>query len=85
MDSYRTLYRIRVEHDYFDGKPCTALQCRLTPQGEALKFWGGTYTGWQLTRLAVRQRAPHDALPQRIREERRPCLRVRAERCRHMD
>lgn len=36
MDSYRTLYRIRVEHDYFDGKPCTALQCRLTPQGEAL-------------------------------------------------
>lgn len=36
MDSYRTLYRIKVEHDYFDGKPCTALQCRLTPQGEAL-------------------------------------------------
>lgn len=36
MDSYRTLYRIRVGHDYFDGKPCTALQCRLTPQGEAL-------------------------------------------------
>lgn len=36
MDSYRILYRIRVEHDYFDGKPCTALQCRLTPQGEAL-------------------------------------------------
>lgn len=36
MDSYRTLYRIKVEHDYFDGKPCTALQCHLTPQGEAL-------------------------------------------------
>ncbi len=36
MDSYRTLYRIRVEHNYFDGKPYTALQCRLTQQGEAL-------------------------------------------------
>lgn len=36
MESYRTLYRIKVVHDYFDGQPCTALQCRLTPQGEAL-------------------------------------------------
>lgn len=36
MDSYRIIYRIRIEHDYFDGKPCTALQCRLTQQGEAL-------------------------------------------------
>lgn len=36
MESYRILYRIRIEHDYFDGKPCPALQCRLTPQGKAL-------------------------------------------------
>lgn len=49
MDSYRILYRIRVEHDYSDGKPCTTLQCRLTPQGEALARWRG---------LLFRQTAP---------------------------
>lgn len=49
MDSYRILYRIRVEHDYFDGKPCTTFQCRLTPQGEALARWRG---------LLFRQTAP---------------------------
>ena len=36
MESYSILYRIRATHDYFDGKPCPSLQCRLTPQGEAL-------------------------------------------------
>lgn len=36
MESYRILYRIKVEHGYFDGEPCPALQCRLTPQGEVL-------------------------------------------------
>lgn len=36
MESYRTLYRITVAHDYFDGQPCTALQCRLSPQGVEL-------------------------------------------------
>lgn len=36
MNNYRIIYRIRVEHDYFDGKPCSALECRLTRQGEAL-------------------------------------------------
>lgn len=36
MESYSILYRIRAVHDYFDGKPCPSLQCRLTPQGEAL-------------------------------------------------
>lgn len=36
MESYRILYRIRVEHDYFDGAPCLALQCRLTPWGMEL-------------------------------------------------
>lgn len=36
MESYRILYRIHIEHDYFDGKPCPALQCRLMPQGEVL-------------------------------------------------
>ena len=36
MESYRILYRIKAVHDYFDGKPCTALQCRLTPQGAEL-------------------------------------------------
>lgn len=36
MESYRILYRIKAEHGYFDGSPCPALQCRLTPQGEVL-------------------------------------------------
>ncbi len=36
MESYRILYRVKVVHDYFDGKPCTAFHCRLTPQGELL-------------------------------------------------
>lgn len=36
MESYRTLYRIAVAHDYFEGQPCTALQCRLSPQGARL-------------------------------------------------
>lgn len=36
MESYRILYRIRIEHDYFDGKPCPALECRITLQGETL-------------------------------------------------
>ena len=36
MESYRILYRIKAVHDYFDGMPCTALQCRLTPQGAEL-------------------------------------------------
>ena len=33
MDSYRIIYRIKVEHEYFDEKSCAALQCRFTPQG----------------------------------------------------
>mgnify|MGYP005935962349 CR=1 FL=1 len=33
MESYRKLYSLRVQHDYFEGKPCTAIGCRLTPQG----------------------------------------------------
>lgn len=36
MENYSTLYRIKVVHDYFDGCPCPALQCRLTLQGETL-------------------------------------------------
>ena len=49
MESYRILYRIRIGHDYFDGKPCPALQCRLTPRGEALAYRRG---------LLFRQTAP---------------------------
>ena len=49
MESYRILYRIRIGHDYFDGKPCPALLCRLTPQGEALAHRRG---------LLFRQAAP---------------------------
>lgn len=30
MQQYRTLYSFVVEHDYSNGKPCTALQCRLS-------------------------------------------------------
>lgn len=36
MEQYRTLYRIKVAHDYFASEPCTALLCRLTPQGADL-------------------------------------------------
>ncbi|MEG1543956.1 MAG: hypothetical protein RR382_05455 [Tannerellaceae bacterium] len=36
MESYRPLYRIITEHDYFVGKPCAALECRLSPQGKSL-------------------------------------------------
>lgn len=25
MESYQTLYRLRVQHDYFEGKPCDAV------------------------------------------------------------
>ena len=36
MENYRILYRIRIEHDYFDRTKCSAVQCFLTPQGEDL-------------------------------------------------
>ena len=36
MENYRILYRIRNEHDYFDSKKCSAVQCFLTPQGQDL-------------------------------------------------
>ena len=36
MERYRTLYRIRVSHDYFGDRPCTAFRCRLTAQGAEL-------------------------------------------------
>lgn len=36
MERYCILYRIAVNHDYFNGIPCTALQCRFAPQGELL-------------------------------------------------
>lgn len=36
MESYQTLYRLRVQHDYFEGKPCDAVGCRLSPQGVEL-------------------------------------------------
>lgn len=36
MESYRTLYRIKIAHEYFGCHPCTALRCRLTPQGADL-------------------------------------------------
>lgn len=36
MESYRTLYRIAVEHSYFNGGACSALQCSLAPQGTSV-------------------------------------------------
>lgn len=36
MESYQKLYSLCVQHDYFEGKPCTAIGCRLTPQGVEL-------------------------------------------------
>lgn len=36
MEQYRTLYSIVVEHDYFNGKPCTALQCRFSQRSRQL-------------------------------------------------
>lgn len=41
MESYRILYRIRIQHDYFNGQPCGSLQCRLTDSGEALAYRRG--------------------------------------------
>lgn len=36
MESYQTLYRLRVQHDYFEGRSCDAVGCRLSPQGVEL-------------------------------------------------
>jgi hypothetical protein len=36
MGNYRTLYTIRIEHEYFEGNICRALQCRISPSGEEL-------------------------------------------------
>ncbi len=32
MANYQVLYRIAVEHDYFNRKLCSPLECRLSPQ-----------------------------------------------------
>ena len=36
MGTYRPLYNIRIEHEYFDGNICRAMQCRISPSGHAL-------------------------------------------------
>lgn len=36
MGTYRPLYNIRIEHEYFDGNICRAMQCRISPSGQAL-------------------------------------------------
>lgn len=36
MESYRILYHLAVEHDYFKEQPCVAFQCSLAPQGKLL-------------------------------------------------
>lgn len=36
MGNYRPLYHIRIEHEYFDGNICRAMQCRLSSAGQTL-------------------------------------------------
>ena len=36
MGTYRPLYSICVEHEYFDQNICCALQCRVSPVGQVL-------------------------------------------------
>lgn len=36
MDSYQLLYRLHVQHEYFEGISCTAIGCRLSPKSEEL-------------------------------------------------
>lgn len=36
MESYRPLYRIITEHEYFEERPCISLQCCLSAQGKEL-------------------------------------------------
>lgn len=36
MGNYRILYRLRIDHDFFNGKKCAAIQCSVLPQGQEL-------------------------------------------------
>lgn len=36
MSTYRTLYSFRIEHEYFVGGICRALQCAVLPMGQEL-------------------------------------------------
>lgn len=36
MSTYRPLYNFRIEHDYFVGSICRALQCAVLPMGQEL-------------------------------------------------
>lgn len=36
MDNYQLLYRLHVQHEYFEGISCTAIGCRLSPESEEL-------------------------------------------------
>ena len=36
MSTYRPLYSFRIEHDYFVGGICRALQCAVLPSGQGL-------------------------------------------------
>ena len=36
MSTYRPLYNFRIEHDYFVGSICRALQCAVLPTGQEL-------------------------------------------------
>lgn len=51
MGSYRSLYSIRVEHDYFDGNICRAIRCRISPEGAEL---------WRRRGLLFRQTAENE-------------------------
>lgn len=37
MGTYRPLYKIRIEHEYFDKNICRAIECRMLPSGRM--FW----------------------------------------------
>lgn len=48
MSTYRPLYSFRIEHDYFVGGICRALQCAVLPSGQELM----TQRGLQLRQTA---------------------------------
>lgn len=38
MGTYRPLYKIRIEHAYFDRNICRAIECRILPSGRTLWY-----------------------------------------------
>lgn len=50
MSTYRTLYSFRIEHEYFVGGICRALQCAVLPVGQSLMTLLSTSPGERVHR-----------------------------------